>query len=105
MKALAIGTLTLVLAFGIVAGAVAQTSTTPPGGATTQPGNTTTQPGSAPSAQPPSSSSSPSQVTTPGTSSSDSSKDVRRDSVDASPRTSTDSGRCVDAVATDVFRR
>src|SRR5437867_12815508 len=46
-----------------------------------------------PSAQPPPSSSSPSQVTTPGTSSSDSAKDVRRDSVDASPRASTDSGR------------
>jgi len=97
MKALAISTLTLVLALGIVAGAVAQTATPPPGGTITQPG-ASTPPANAPSARTPQSPSAPQAV--PGTSSSDSSKDVnvntrteRRDAVDASPRTSADSRR------------
>src|SRR5262249_43139101 len=99
MKALAITALTLALALGIAAGAVAQTTTPPPGGTTTQPGASTPPPASAPSAQTPSTPGTP-QTTAPGTSSSDSSKDVnvttrteRRDAGDASPRTSADSRR------------
>jgi len=99
MKALALTALTLVLALGLVAGAVAQTTTPPSGGTTTQPGASTPPPASAPSAQSPSTPGTP-QTTAPGTSSSDSSKDVnvrtrteRPDGVDASPRTSTDSRR------------
>src|SRR5215467_6196620 len=94
MKALALTALTLVLALGLVAGAVAQTTTPPSGGTTTQPGASTPPPASAPSAQSPSTPGTP-QTTAPGTSSSDSSKDVnvrtrteRPDGVDASPRTS-----------------
>ena len=85
MRAFAISTLTFVLALGIAAGALAQTTTSPP-------------PASAPSVQPPASSAP--QVTTPGTSSSDSSRNdsvttrtERRDGVAASPRTTPESTR------------